>query len=302
MAAIFDFFTGGDGYEATSPPRNTHTGPGFQKSAHHGHEVHNGSAYVTQKDLVDALGKLQAKFEERLNAERKKRVARLEDIANSMAKRLATFEEDLKTRPTPSASAIVDGAKGTSTPSPADVERLAQTLAQREPRLAAIVGEGNNDDARSVVSMRSDASHISEAGSKAMMIEELKAKVERLEKGSKKLVAAAAEALAGRRAEDGSNPLGDEASAVGGPLLSNRSALSETGLSRSAEAAALRPRVDALESQMTSLNRKTSDMEQVVIKVRTLEDTLDNRIKTTVSSELRNKGLDRPPNISTGLR
>merc|ERR1712070_1137512 len=84
-----------------------------------------------------------------------------------------------------------------------DVERVAQILAQREPRLAALVDkQGSLGPSASIYDDRSMISGVSDSGSKIALLEELKSKVERLEKGSKKLVAAAAEALVSRGSDE----------------------------------------------------------------------------------------------------
>lgn len=237
---------------------------------------------------MDALKKLQGRVEDRLRAERNKRAQRFQKLTEDVAKRFAEVEGNLLHE-------IYEQSKGSSMPR--DGERLAQTLAQREPSFGAVPSLSSSAAPSVICDDTSVISGASDTGSRIMLIEQLKTKVERLENGLRSLVAVA-KASANRRPDpmitDGAAAA---AASVGRPVdnLSNLSNLSNmSGWSAPAgltdQVHPWTTKLDHVESEMQVFSRRVTVLE---VRMRAFEQQLDVRVHALIKQEINSLGLDR---------
>lgn len=261
--------------EFENEPSEKLTTPGAKKPSA------NGGQYVTQEDMMNALDKLQKRIEDRLHAERNKRAQRCQQLSDDMAKRFAEVELNmaLAINAQEKHIASLPQEKTVGAISPADVQRLAETLAQREPRYAALVGEKASVGPlgpSGAADVRSMISGVSDSGGKSALLEELNLKVERLEKGSRKLVAAAAAALSGRSSDE----FPDDEAHPSTRSVGNLGTMSEPeppGFDD--KVLAITTRLDTYESDTQMLGRRVADIE---VKMKAFELGTGRRVQASM--------------------
>jgi len=277
MATIFNLLS-----DNSAEPQGKNSVPEQQRKK----ATPGGNEYVTREDMARELSKLQQRMEERLHAERNKRAERNKALASSMHKRCADMEaqtlaalQELQRQVTPLPSGKPGGALSDIASSVSQWhKRLTDVVAGKAPADFAVTppSSDKNDEHLSVASMNSK--------DQATLLEELKIKVDRLERGTQKLVLAAAEASVenmGMSDAEGMFGDGGTESDVDGPAFADQAVGWTTQL---------RTRLDELGTDIEATNDKVADIESTVA---TLERSLDNRIKAVVRKEIQGSRHDR---------
>lgn len=262
----------------------------------------SANVYVTQREMMDALEKLQSRIEDRIQGERNKRAQRFQKLTEDVAKRFAEVEGHLLHEIQQQRQQhLVENPQQSSTsgvgPTPADVERIAQDFAQRETRLAAMLGEKTAVPSLAppappdVDGTTTVVSGAAESGSRALLLEQLKAKVERLENGSKTLVAEAAEALT-RRVSDDMVTNGEGVPETTRSSVGNLSITSECSepAGFADQVLSWTTKLDKFESGMQLVSRRVTDVE---VQMKEIEQQLDRRVQASIKKEIHSLGLDR---------